>query len=70
MLDERVAQGRRGMFPHIEFDDGATARAEVVPEDTDSGRPVHARLGRHGEARVARVEEEVGVDAPTAGLWR
>ena len=44
--------------------------SEIVPQNAGPGRPVDARLGRHGDPAVARAEEEVGVDPPAAGLRR
>jgi hypothetical protein len=34
--DEFVAHSRGGGRAHIEFDDGAAARAEVVPQNADT----------------------------------
>lgn len=70
MVDECVAHGRGGERPRIEFDDGAAAWSEVVPQDADPRGPVDARFGRHGDPAVARVEEEVRVDPPAVGLRR
>ncbi|KQV14570.1 hypothetical protein ASC99_30920 [Kitasatospora sp. Root107] len=70
LLDECVAHGRGGEFAHVEFDHGAAACAEVLPQDAGPGGPVDARLGCHGDPTVARAVQEVRVDPPAAGLRR
>lgn len=70
MVDEGVAQGLGGEVVRVEFDDGAAAGSDVVPQDAGPGRPVDARLGRHGDPVPAGAEEEVRVDPPAAGLGR
>ena len=70
VVDEFVAHGRGGERAHVEFDDGAAAWSEVVPQDAGAGCPVDARLGCYGDSTVARTEEEVGVDLPAVGLRR
>lgn len=70
MADECVAHGRGGERAHVEFDDGAAAWGEVVPQYAGPGCPVDTRLGRHGDTGVARAQEEVRVDLPAAGLRR
>ncbi len=70
LLDEFVAHGRGGERAHVEFDDGAAARSEVVPQNAGPGCPVDTRFGCYGDSTVARAEEEVRVDLPAVGLRR
>jgi hypothetical protein len=67
---ELVAHPGRGERAQVEFDDGAAARREVVPQNPGPGCPVEARLGCHGNSAMARAEQEVRVDLPAAGLRR
>ena len=55
---------------HVQFDDGAAAWNEVVPQHSDPRRPVDTRPGCYGDSTVARAQEEVSVDLPAVGLCR
>ena len=70
VVDEPIADARGVERAHVQFDHGAAARSEVVAQDAGPRGPVDARLGGHGDATVARAEEEVRVDPPAAGLRR
>lgn len=68
---ERVAHRRGGRVAHVDVDDGAAVRREVVTQDAGARRPVDAaRVDGHGDAAVARGEEMVRVDPPAVGLRR
>jgi hypothetical protein len=45
IVDEFVAHCRGGERAHVEFDDGAAAWSEVVPQNAGSRCPVDTRLG-------------------------
>jgi hypothetical protein len=68
--DEFVAHRGGAERVHVEFDEGAAARSEVVPQNPGPGRPVDTRLGCYGDSAVARAEQEVRVDPPAVGLRR
>jgi hypothetical protein len=70
IVDELVAHGRGGERAHVEFDDGAAAWSEVVPQNAGPRCPVDTRLGCYGDSTAARAEEEVCVDLPAVGLRR
>src|SRR3954454_5357611 len=55
---------------HVEFDDGAAAWSEVVPQNASARCPVDTRLGRDGDSAVARAQEEVRVGLPAVRLRR
>lgn len=65
-----LADALGGEGAQVEFDEGAAARRDPVPEDAGPGGPVDARVGRHGDPAVARAEKEVGVDGPPVRLCR
>jgi hypothetical protein len=65
MFDEFVAH-----VAHVEFDHGAGAWREIVPQDAGPSVPVDTRLGRYGDSPVAHAQEEVCVGLPAAGLRR
>ena len=69
-IDEFVAYCRGGERAHVEFNDGAAAWGEVVPQNAGSRCPIDTRLDGYRDSIVARAEEEVCADLPAVRLRR
>lgn len=70
MVDEFVAHRRRSERAQVEFEHGAAAWSEILPQNARPGCPIDTRLDGYGDSAMARTEQEVCVDPPAMGLRR